>query len=247
MKPATHRSNRGFTLVELLVVITIIVVLAAVTLIVSKRMVSNAKAAKSVGNMREVSTMVIAHAAENGGRLPALREFNGFDTDQPPNWHWNQLVASMQFPDVSKRTIADEKDWWLQHEPLAKNPMMPKSLFETYYSGYAMNLFIAENHYQKTNARDWEMILRHQTPLAALQSPERTPLIVPHWNWHTGDLLSGTKLHNIDKSRHFLNAGKMNIGFVDGHVEAIAFANSKGDALPVSEYASRGLHQMPKF
>ena len=72
MKPATHRSNRGFTLVELLVVITIIVVLAAVTLIVSKRMVSNAKAAKSVGNMREVSTMVIAHAAENGGRLPAL-------------------------------------------------------------------------------------------------------------------------------------------------------------------------------
>ena len=45
MKPATHRSNRGFTLVELLVVITISVVLAAVTLIVSKRMVSNAKAA----------------------------------------------------------------------------------------------------------------------------------------------------------------------------------------------------------
>lgn len=247
MKTERHRAHRGFTLVELLVVVVIILMLASASFLVSRKMVANARMAKSIGNMREVGVLVTAHAADNGGKLPALREFNGFDTEQPPNWHWNQQVASMQFPDTSKRTIADDKDWWWRMEPLAKNPLMPETLFQTYYSGYAMNLFIAENHYQQSNARDWEMILRHQTPLAAIESPERTPLIVPHWNWHTGDLLNGTRLNNSEKSRHFLSDGKMNVVFVDGHAESLRFANSKGEPLAVSEYAERGLHQMPKF
>jgi prepilin-type N-terminal cleavage/methylation domain-containing protein/prepilin-type processing-associated H-X9-DG protein len=247
MKSNRYRPHSGFTLVELLVVIAIIVTLAGVTFFVSRSMLQKAKMTKSLGNMRQVGALVITHTTDNGGKLPALREFNGFDTEQPPNWHWNQQVASLQFSDVSKRTIADDKDWWTTNEPLALNPLMPESMLQTYLPGYAMNLFISERHYQRSNARDWEMILRHQTPLAALQNPERTPLIVPHWNWHTGDLLAGTRLNNIEKSRHFLNDGMMAIVFLDGHVESLRFADSKGNALPVCEYAKRGLHLMPKF
>lgn len=247
MKRAEHRIRRGFTLVELLVVITIIVVLASVSFIVSRKMLDHSKAVRSIENMRQIGVLVVSSATDNNGRLLALREFNGTDPEQPINWHWNQEVASMQFPDAAKRTISEDADWWWRQEPLALNPQIGKNGFQTYYSGYAMNLFISENDYARNNARDWEMILRHQTPLAALQQPERTPLIVPHWNWHTGDLLSGTKLNNAKKSRPFLNDGKMNVVFVDGHAEMIRFANTKGEPLAVSEYAERGLDKMPRY
>ncbi len=247
MKTHSPIPRPGFTLVEVLVAIVIIVILAAATFLVSRNMINKARAAKAIGNMRELGAMVMAHAADNSGRLPALREYNGTDPGQPMNWHWNQQMASMQFPDVDKRAISNDKDWWRTNGPLTKNPQMPEALFETHYSGYAMNLFIPENHYQKSNGRDWEMILRHQTPLAAIPSPGRTPLIVPHWNWHTGDLLSGTGLNNPGKSRHFLNDGKMGIVFLDGHAESLRFANSGGEPLPVCEYAERGLHQMPEL
>ena len=247
MKTHCRNPRPGFTLVEVLVAVVIIAILATVTFLVSRKMVNNAKAAKAIGNMREVGAMVVAHAADNSGRLPSPREYNGTDPGQPMNWHWNQQVASMQFPDVPKSIIAWDKDWWWTNEPLAKNPQMPEALFQTYYSGYAMNLFIAENHYQKSNTRDREMILRHQTPLAAIPSPERTPQILPHWNWHTGDLLSGTRLNNPENSRHVLSDGRMGVVFLDGHVENLRFANSRGEALPVCEYAERGLHQMPKL
>lgn len=247
MKPRLRSATTGFTLVEMLVVIVIIVVLAALSFFASRRMVESARNTRSVSNMREVGTLVLTHAADNNGRLPALREFSGDEPGQPMNWHWNQQVAALQYPEVERKTIASDIDWWWRNEPLVKNPRMPKEYFETWYTGYAMNLFIAENHYTRTNSRDWEMMLRHEVPLAALTDPARTPLIVPHWNWHTGDLLSGTRLNDINRSSHFLHNGGMSVVFADGHIESLRFTDEDGEPLAVCEYAERGLDRMPEF
>lgn len=245
MKTPSPRLRPAFTLVELLVVIAIIATLALLSFLFAGRAKDKAKAARAMENIRQVGVLVIGYASENGGKLPALRGYSEADNT---NWHWNQLAASLQFPNAEKNSIMNDKTWWKTNTPLVMNPQMPDTLFQTYYSGYAMNLFISENHLTAIGAeRDWESILRHETPLAALREPERTPLIVPHWNWHTGDLLSGTKLNDINKSKYFLNAGKTGVLFADGHAESLDFATPDGKPLPVCEYAKRGLDKMPAF
>lgn len=228
-------------------VIAIVMVLAALSFTVVGRMMANGRTTKSLNNMRQISGFIMLYAVDSGDRLPALREFN--DTDdpsQPVNWHWNQEVASMEFPDADMTTISENKEWWWRNTPVALNPQMSKDAFETYYSGYAMNLSISEHHYTRSRARDWEMILRNQPPLTSVADPARTPLLVPHWNWHTGDLLSGDQLNDIGRSRPFLNKGKLIVLFVDGHTEMISFATKDNEEpLEVSEYAEKGYHQMP--
>ncbi|MEX1117888.1 MAG: type II secretion system protein, partial [Terrimicrobiaceae bacterium] len=61
---------RGFTLVELLVVIGILAVLAALLAPMLSTMQKNADRTKATGLMRSVGTAIFAKASENNGRLP---------------------------------------------------------------------------------------------------------------------------------------------------------------------------------
>lgn len=63
-------AHRGFTLVELLVVITIIVVLAAVSFSVTGRVKDQAIAATDTGKFRQVSIALASMAQENNGIIP---------------------------------------------------------------------------------------------------------------------------------------------------------------------------------
>lgn len=64
----TYSSCRGFTLVELLVVIVIIVALAAVTLSVTRRMVESAKSSNRLANVRQAGSLLLGMAGDNNGR-----------------------------------------------------------------------------------------------------------------------------------------------------------------------------------
>jgi prepilin-type N-terminal cleavage/methylation domain-containing protein/prepilin-type processing-associated H-X9-DG protein len=63
------RSPRGFTLVELLVVITIIVVLAAVGFPAMTKMRSNAARSKCLDQFREWGIITATYSAENAGKI----------------------------------------------------------------------------------------------------------------------------------------------------------------------------------
>ncbi len=65
-----RRSSSGFTLVELLVVITIIVVLAAITFTVSSRVRDQAITATDSGKFRQVGIALASIAQENNGIIP---------------------------------------------------------------------------------------------------------------------------------------------------------------------------------
>ena len=60
----------GFTLVELLVVITIIVVLAVISVVLVGRMSIGASAATMSNNLRQIGSAITTYADDNNGKMP---------------------------------------------------------------------------------------------------------------------------------------------------------------------------------
>jgi prepilin-type N-terminal cleavage/methylation domain-containing protein len=68
MNPTKHR--HGFTLVELLVTITIVVALAGILFALSKKSIDRAHQAVCITHLGYVGQAIQAYASENGNRLP---------------------------------------------------------------------------------------------------------------------------------------------------------------------------------
>lgn len=87
MKPTLHhpqkRSHSAFTLVEILVVITIIAVLLAVTISGTTKIRQSAAATKSINQMRQISIAVATYTADN-----AMLDF--FYVSTPVADYWNE-------------------------------------------------------------------------------------------------------------------------------------------------------------
>ena len=96
--------HRGFTLIELMVVITIIVVLASLAFVVFGRVARAGSAATMTNNFKQIGTAIALYAGDNNGRLPGplhlgqrpiyrssppthltyhLREYFGLDENPP--------------------------------------------------------------------------------------------------------------------------------------------------------------------
>jgi prepilin-type N-terminal cleavage/methylation domain-containing protein len=100
--PTRNGPARGFTLVELLVVITIVAVLAGLTLVTLRNIRSKAYQANAMSSLRQVAAFNLAYATENNGDINTLR----WPTDklEGPNWvrnsHWGRLQPYI-FPDAT--------------------------------------------------------------------------------------------------------------------------------------------------
>lgn len=70
LPPVIKRDSRGFTLVELLIVVAIIAILAAIAMPVYAGVQARARTAKAQGDMRGVATAISAFAAHCGA-LPS--------------------------------------------------------------------------------------------------------------------------------------------------------------------------------
>jgi len=75
---ASSRNKRGFTLIEILVVIVIIAALAATSGLVYQGATAAAKRAKCASNMRQLGIGLISYAQENHGRLPATQHYREY-------------------------------------------------------------------------------------------------------------------------------------------------------------------------
>jgi prepilin-type processing-associated H-X9-DG protein/prepilin-type N-terminal cleavage/methylation domain-containing protein len=70
-------SKKGFTIVELLIVITILIVLAFLSFIGMSKIKSKARGATCASNLRQIGTAMVAYAVENNGQLPPLEDRTG--------------------------------------------------------------------------------------------------------------------------------------------------------------------------
>jgi prepilin-type N-terminal cleavage/methylation domain-containing protein/prepilin-type processing-associated H-X9-DG protein len=75
--------RRGFTLIEMLVVIAIIAILVAILIPTVSRGMDNAKTTRCLANLRQVGMAVTNYALENNGFLPPAGSWGGV---QAPTW-----------------------------------------------------------------------------------------------------------------------------------------------------------------
>ncbi|HSP43883.1 MAG TPA: prepilin-type N-terminal cleavage/methylation domain-containing protein [Luteolibacter sp.] len=67
------RPGRGFTLVEILVVIAIVLVLALASIPLGKKLQDSAHAANCMSNLRQLGATIIMYAGDHGQKLPPLQ------------------------------------------------------------------------------------------------------------------------------------------------------------------------------
>jgi prepilin-type N-terminal cleavage/methylation domain-containing protein/prepilin-type processing-associated H-X9-DG protein len=100
-RPMTPRGNphHGFTLVELLVTITIIVVLAALIFSITGKIRASAQQATALSAMRQVAVANVAYYTENNGSINVIRD-NGerglYEGGGGNKWFTNTFVGRMQ-------------------------------------------------------------------------------------------------------------------------------------------------------
>lgn len=90
----SHKSpnacGKGFTLTEILVVITIIVVLALVTLSITQRMIASAKSTKCMSNLRQMHTIATLQVVDLGsypGMGSQAKDENGSVTNKGDDFY----------------------------------------------------------------------------------------------------------------------------------------------------------------
>lgn len=93
--PAVPR--RGFTLVEILVVVAIVLVLAALSLVGINKATQAARQAKALGPLRELASAGVAYSGENAGQINTMR-FGGdpLEGSPPSKWVENTFWGRME-------------------------------------------------------------------------------------------------------------------------------------------------------
>lgn len=92
----------GFTLVELLVVISIIALLIALLLPALKKARQSAKAMQCLSNQRQIGIALGAYAAENSERLPWVVDWEALDAGENYTWggvlfHRDKFISDSRF------------------------------------------------------------------------------------------------------------------------------------------------------
>jgi prepilin-type processing-associated H-X9-DG protein/prepilin-type N-terminal cleavage/methylation domain-containing protein len=209
-----HRvMRRGITLVEILVVITIIVVLAALSTVGLSRARSAARGGTCTSNLRQLGTAILSYANENGGQLPPLE-----DRTNPGDGLkgiWPQIIADGGYLPRStnkKGKLTCSAGVWACPDC---------TVAQTNYQGYG----VAEGTVMKVKKMT-EPDAKGSLRLAQIPNPERTWLVgdvadkAPDLKtgWYATWANPASWKARTPAARH---SKKVNVCMADGHVESL--------------------------
>lgn len=225
--------SRGFTLVEILVVIAILAVLAATTAVLAPKILRNSKQAKGISQMRQMIPLMQAHANDHGNRLPAPMTAAA-DNDSGRETYWHVVLQQeLDGRDINEY-LSDR--WWKDHEQqtIFVNPLHPKPSIRVNSVGYAMNAALASNLASNRGENlGTEEAKTTGINLATVREPQLSPIIVPHWDYFY--LLNSGEAKN-KKFEPYIVKDRIPVLFLDGHV----------DTMTPEEYSKRELDRAPK-
>lgn len=211
------KCQAGFTLMELLIVIAIIVVLAALSFPVVIKFREKARLSKCSGNLRQIGIALNGYISENNGRFP--------DGSADVSWKPG-ITTSRCWYDAAAEYMGREYVPYHNGDPLPEVFGCPSGhgkAFEPawpYTGDYAANLYLGHPNHKVMTA-------------ASVDRPESTPYVqdtVKQNNFGAGIYAPGFSktAGTAFAARH---NGRGNILWVDGHVtswtyaEYMAFAN----------------------
>jgi prepilin-type N-terminal cleavage/methylation domain-containing protein/prepilin-type processing-associated H-X9-DG protein len=240
MKITASSQKSGFTLVELLVVIAIVAVLAAASYSLLPKLMARGKAAKELGNLRQMSPLFVTYAADHQMKLPACRGPVENADGTTEELQWNEVLLALAYPDTDAFEFR-LKEWWKNNDCFLRNPLFKESALPLGWAplnpGYGFNEMIPENLALAASGIVPTRVELHKmsTPLGALADPGRTPLIAPCDNYFFRYDTEQLKTFKDSTLKDFLFNNKVPVLFVDGHVEEISPA----------EYEERKLYLVP--
>lgn len=220
--PNTPGHRLGFTLVEMLVTITIIVVLAAVSFVVFRSARVAARAATCVNNIKQIIAThnllaqdtggIIVHAWASAVQGSELRNWSEFHTIQlSEDFDWLQNV-----PDVSERMRSMEHLRCPAAYALHKGEMAKQNDHRGWRT-YGLNQKIGLNEDPDPALRAWTDGAR---TLTEVMSPAKL-VLVSEGGWEQSRTrypgAIGPEANNAGYAG--FHGGGFHVGYLDGHVE----------------------------
>jgi prepilin-type N-terminal cleavage/methylation domain-containing protein/prepilin-type processing-associated H-X9-DG protein len=219
--PNRKPHHHAFTLVEMLVTITIIVVLAVLGFSGARQMKLSAQKAESVNNLRSLSAATLTNAADNNGRFKDIHPAN----NNAPYWFSRKFRDDYQF--TRSGCYSSANPWW---KPTGKDIQLNRELWDWpdgVSSVWGYSCFVNDNGWPNkvsfVQPDNWNRIKDQVTVGNQIRwVPDGTGAEAAYpYLWM--DIM---RKYNGQMVGNFMKDGKLPLGvhiaYVDGHVEWVA-------------------------